>query len=504
MKRSVCILIGAMGGEGGGVLSDWLITAATDMGFPVQSTSVPGVAQRTGATTYYVEIFPVSRTELAGLEPVLSLTPTPGQLDLVAASELVEAGRAIQNGYVDPKRTVLVTSTHREYAVSEKSAMSDGRYDSNKVLEAAAECSRQSVLLDMRTLAQQNGTVINTVLFGVMASTGVLPFSRQVCEDAIRKSGKSVESSLRGFAAGYEKSTPIHNHSTSLDSPSVNGVVSTWPHQLKEVVSLGMHQTSDFQDDAYSSMYLERVVQLVDVENKFGIPTGNVATEFAKCVAIRMTFEDVIRVADLKTRLERLDQVRREAGAKKGEPVLLTEFLKPGIDEICSVLPLKLANFVRTKFKNHTSQGSRGLKVRTDTVSGFITLVLLRMLRPIRRRMSRYQKEQELITLWQQDVELAISLSEELAIELVKCGRLVKGYGETSDRGHANLNSILQDFKNQIGKKLAIDELVSRIRSARQAAESDPTGNQLGKTLGIAMPYVKEHPIQFFRKRPVG
>ena len=99
-ERPITILIAALGGEGGGVMADWLIDAATRSGYPAQSTSIPGVAQRTGATTYYLEIFPVQRDKLNGKEPVLSLTPSPGNVDLMIASELIEAGRAMQNGYV--------------------------------------------------------------------------------------------------------------------------------------------------------------------------------------------------------------------------------------------------------------------------------------------------------------------------------------------------------------------------------------------------------------------
>ena len=58
--RPITILIGALGGEGGGVLAEWLVETATAAGHVAQGTSIPGVAQRTGATTYYVEIFPQS------------------------------------------------------------------------------------------------------------------------------------------------------------------------------------------------------------------------------------------------------------------------------------------------------------------------------------------------------------------------------------------------------------------------------------------------------------
>ena len=57
-ERPLTILVAALGGEGGGVLADWIIAAATAQDYPVQTTSIPGVAQRTGATTYYVELYP--------------------------------------------------------------------------------------------------------------------------------------------------------------------------------------------------------------------------------------------------------------------------------------------------------------------------------------------------------------------------------------------------------------------------------------------------------------
>src|SRR5438105_5282304 len=203
-ERPITILIAALGGEGGGVMADWLMEAATESELPAQATSIPGVAQRTGATTYYLEIYPVRKSELGGREPVLSLTPSPGNVDIMVASELVEAGRAMTNGYVNPERTTLIASTHRIYATIEKMQMADGRFEADKVIAAARELARRAVLFDMRKLAQESGTVINAVLFGAMAGSGVLPLRREACEVAIRKSGRGAEASLRGFTAGYE------------------------------------------------------------------------------------------------------------------------------------------------------------------------------------------------------------------------------------------------------------------------------------------------------------
>ena len=198
------ILIGALGGEGGGVLTDWLVATAMARGYPVQSTSIPGVAQRTGATTYYLEIYPVRRSDLDGRQPILGLYPSPGGVDLAVMSELVEAGRAMENGFVTPDRTLLIASVHRVYSIAEKSAMGDGRFDSERILRAAEKLARHTVLFDMDAAARDSGSVISSVIMGAIAGSAVLPFEQENFEAAIRDKGVAVEASLRGFHAGLE------------------------------------------------------------------------------------------------------------------------------------------------------------------------------------------------------------------------------------------------------------------------------------------------------------
>src|SRR5260370_58902 len=97
--RPIAMLIAALGGEGGGVLTDWIVSAAASEGYPVQSTSIPGVAQRTGATTYYIEILPVTFAALGAKRPVLGLTPGGGDGDVVPARERMEGGRGQPAGF---------------------------------------------------------------------------------------------------------------------------------------------------------------------------------------------------------------------------------------------------------------------------------------------------------------------------------------------------------------------------------------------------------------------
>jgi indolepyruvate ferredoxin oxidoreductase, beta subunit len=139
--RPITVAVVALGGEGGGVLADWIVDLAQHGGYLAQATSVPGVAQRTGATVYYVELFPKAAAQAAGRAPVLALMPVPGDVDIVLASELMEAARAIERGFVTPERTLLIASAHRVFAMTEKIALADGRVDAAALLAACREAA---------------------------------------------------------------------------------------------------------------------------------------------------------------------------------------------------------------------------------------------------------------------------------------------------------------------------------------------------------------------------
>src|SRR5215475_14428937 len=203
-SRPITILIAALGGEGGGVLTQWIVSAAAQAGFPVQSTSIPGVAQRTGATTYYVEILPTKIADLSGKRPVLALTPGVGDIDIAVASELLESGRTVSTGFVTPDRTHVIASLSRFYAMDEKIAMGDGRFDQDRLIKVIKEYSKDALLVDMDALAKQSGSIINAVMLGAIAGCGRLPLARELFEAAIREDGKALDSNLRGFRAGFE------------------------------------------------------------------------------------------------------------------------------------------------------------------------------------------------------------------------------------------------------------------------------------------------------------
>jgi indolepyruvate ferredoxin oxidoreductase beta subunit len=475
--RSITVLVAALGGEGGGVMADWLVEAATASGFPAQATSIPGVAQRTGATTYYLEIFPARREALGGREPVMALTPSPGNVDVMVASELLEAGRAMQNGYVTPERTTLIASTHRIYATIEKMQMADGRFPEARVLDAARQLAKRAVLFDMRRLAQESGTVINAVLFGAMAGSGALPLSRETCEAAIRRAGRGAEASLRGFAAGFE----IAAGTRAAPPPAAKPL----PPETQEVLALGAERLRDYQGEGYATLYRERVASLGEADAKL---VGEVARE----LALWMSYEDIIRVADLKTRRSRFARVRREVAAQDGQPVVVFDHLKPGVEELASLLPPALGRrlVAWAERRGKLDAFNFGMRVKTSGVGGYLLVRSLALLKPWRPHSFRYAEEQALIERWLEAVRGAAARDTGLALEIVACAGLMKGYGETHRRGKASFLAILEALVDTPSTADAGAQAAA-IRSARAAALADPEQQALAGALGRPVTWLR-------------
>jgi indolepyruvate ferredoxin oxidoreductase beta subunit len=520
-ERPITILIAALGGEGGGVLADWIIAAATARDYPVQSTSIPGVAQRTGATTYYVEIYPAKISELGARRPVMTLTPAPCYVDVMVASELLEAGRAMQNGFVTRDRTTLIASNHRIYTVAEKMHMGDGRFDSEVVLKATRALAKRAILFDMQAQASAAGTVISAVMFGALAGSGTLPLSRGDCEAAIRSGGKGAEASLKGFAAGFDAAGGAESAESSwmtatgerkrLQGSSdewarlaTERVRQTFPAETRAILKEGALRCADFQDRGYARLYLDRLEPIVNLDH--AADAYKLTNETGRFLALWMCYEDVIRVADLKTRRSRFERVREEVQAKPNEPVHIIEFLKPGVDEFTALLPRFLARPLRAlaEVSGLADKLNVGMHVKTTSVSGFLLLRFLAWLRPLRPLTSRWREEQALIGRWLGAIAAAAKRDAGLALEIALCGRLIKGYGDTHKRGKGNFLRILDTLVE--GDAVPDDRTrIEAIRKAREAALADPEGRKLELSLethGIAPRPPRPKPIVFSRRKP--
>ena len=492
--RPITLLIAALGGEGGGVLTNWIVSAAEAAGFPVQSTSIPGVAQRTGATTYYVEILPVLTRDLNGKRPVLALTPGVGDIDIAVASELLEAGRTVASGFVTPERTTVIGSLSRFYAMDEKIAMGDGRFDQDKLIGIINEHARDSLLIDMGELARQSGSIISAVMLGTIAGSQRLPLTAAQLEEAIREDGKSVDSNLRGFRAGLaaaqakvqpvKLAEPKKRAALTLDALEEE-VAQKIPLAAQPIVIEGVRRLVPYQSAAYARLYLDRLVPVAAADAASGAQ-GKLLKEVARHLAVRMSYEDVVRVAQAKISPARMARIARDELRVKDEPYSVHDFLKPGIEEMCQLLPSFLA---RPLLELATRRGwlgrfHLGMEINSTSISGYLRFLFLAKLRGLRPYGHRYAQEQAQLESWLGLIVAAARQSAELALEIAECARLIKGYGDTHARGLGNYRIIeARLIRPALAGHIPLARAADAIASARTAALVDPDGESLAKCL---------------------
>ncbi|MEJ8574891.1 indolepyruvate oxidoreductase subunit beta family protein [Microbaculum marinum] len=488
-SRPVSILISALGGEGGGVLAGWIADAAVVAGLHVQRTSIPGVAQRTGATTYYLEILPgTDRT------PVLALNPAPGRVDVLVGTELLETARMVQAGYATPDRTLLIGVRRRVFTVAEKQAMGDGRLDPGRLEEIARQFSRRAMIGDLEAVARASGGHLNAVLLGALAGSGAVPIPADAYREAVRAGGKAVEQNLRGFEAGLafardgapdavmpETGAPESSPFSAPDNPPVPESWSLHPPEAVPMIEAGSQRLAAYQDDAYVALYAERLGRFA---GRPGVD-GAFLSELARLLAVRMAFEDVIRVAQLKLASARLEAVRAESKARAGDIVDVVEYMKPGPEELVSLLPAGLARRVLAALERRGWSGwSIPMNVTATRFGGFLRLKLLASLRGWRPRTLRYAEEQQWIERWLSLVDRALEIDPAAAREVVALAGLVKGYSDTDRRGRRNFGTIATRIvEPALAGDLPPGLFADAVLNARLAALKDPEGAALGQTI---------------------
>jgi len=502
-RRPVTLMIAALGGQGGGVVADWLIDVARRERHLVQATSVPGVAQRTGATFYYLEFFAEAALPGDGRRPVMALMPSPGDVDIVVAAEALEAARAVERGFVTADRTTLIASTHRVYTIGEKSALGNGRADAGRLAAEVASGARAYLGFDMAAIAEETGALISAVLLGAVAGAGVLPFGDDAYRTAVRATARSVDANLAAFeagaaaaraararigesglapsasAAGATVTPPTVSPATEL-AAAFDGRVDTFPDALRPVLRLAVTRLIDYQDPVYAAQYLDRVAAVLDCEPD---PAGDIrlTRETAQGLALWMSFEDTIRVADLKTRSDRAERIRAELRTRKDQVVTVTEFMKPRVEEICGTLPARIGKglLASPAWRRRLGRFTGDRTIATTSIGGFAVLRAVAGLKRWRRSTLRFQEEDARIRDWLSRIAALAGRDYGLAVEVAANQRLVKGYGDTHARGWQGYTRLL----GAAGRLEGRTGSARTMQQLREAALADEHGRALDRAL---------------------
>ncbi len=452
-RDKVSILIAALGGEGGGVLMNWIVKSAREYECGVQATSVPGVAQRTGATSYYIELSHQSSKNK--LKTNFSLMPMAGRVDLVVASELLEAARMMEKGFIS-KKTTLITSNSRIFTNLEKMHKSDGRYDSQTILEAAKQLSHRLITLDLHDIAIRHNTIISAPMFGALSAANILPWNLEYSKKIISSEQNSKNNTLSFASAAkivlsgeetkIDEKVILEEKDNAIDfSLNYDGVL---PKDISLYTNLGYKRCIEFQNKNYGNLYILRVNFFLKHLVKDDFTNLKAVSESIRVLALWMTYEDIPRVASIKKSKLRFQSVKEELKLEPNQTYKIFDYFRPSAKEIKAILPSFLGNFVE-KIINILGKifyGKKGVRVVSNTISGFLILSLLSSLSLIRKYSSRYKAEQNAINNWMEMMSKAFSYSAQYAEALASLPRLLKGYGDTWDVGIERYNLLLDSL----------------------------------------------------------
>jgi indolepyruvate ferredoxin oxidoreductase beta subunit len=459
------ILIPAVGGQGGGVLTEWLVQAFLSEGFDVQGIGLPGLSQRGGSTVYYLEAHPKINADEKQI--VFSQYPVPGDVDVILAQEFLELGRVLEQGYGSDK-TTIVTSTHRIYSTLEKMPISSGIYSDEKLKKLAINFSSKFIGFNALEIAKENGMDelgVNAILLGALGASGALPISEVNYLKGIEQAGVAVANNIKAFRIGWEliksgryeepKAKPqikwedfIEERVQKLDVKRgeeyitlISQIESEYPSRIREILAEAIFRLIDYQDVWYAKKYLKEIKTILDIDKE--MKGGFKLIElYAKNLALLMSYEDGIRVAELKTKPERFKRIKEEMRLRDDQMLRVTDYLKPDAEEVYGLLPnLIIAPIIRfTKtdlFRSFWPENRKltvGQKPVTTSFSGFLRLWLLTKLKFMRPYSYRYHREYSIIKKYRANVEKYSRLNYELGCLVAKSAQMIKGYGRVRRR----------------------------------------------------------------------
>ncbi len=238
-----------------------------------------------------------------------------------------------------------------------------------------------------------------------------------------------------------------------------------------------MLRLADYQDESYAAEYLDRLLPLH--------AAGEVLVEAARHLALWMSYEDAIRVADLKTRRTRFARVAGEVRLQQDQLLAINEYMHPRVEEIADILPAGLGRWLLASRAARAVLGRftrEGKVVRTSSLGGFLQLYAIAALRPLRRRSLRFGAEHDRIGIWLSQVRRLAATHPALALEVVRAQRLVKGYGDTHARGWRSFQRLMAELP-----RLEADaEGGRRLGELAGAALADDGGQSLDRMLASA------------------
>jgi hypothetical protein len=246
------------------------------------------------------------------------------------------------------------------------------------------------------------------------------------------------------------------------------------PEGAAPIVSEGIHLLIDYQGPGYASLYVERLRRFVGRRGVDDVMFG----EITRLMAMRMSYEDPIRIAQLKL---------AETGMAPGGPHVRSadDVRKFRIDELIGALPAIVAEPVldvlewmgwvhmpvSIRFSTATRWGIRRLRIEAS-------------LRRWRLFSVRYAKERVWVERWLHMIDRSLTKQPAAASAIVQTATMVQGYGDAYRQALADWHAIIDGLvKPTFDENLPLADVAAAVAEARAAVLPDPRQVALKRTI---------------------
>jgi hypothetical protein len=235
------------------------------------------------------------------------------------------------------------------------------------------------------------------------------------------------------------------------------------PEPVMAAASEAIHLLIDYQGPGYAHLYVDRLRRFV---GKQGVDDAMLA-EIARLMAVRMSYEDPIRIAQLKL---------VELGGKPGASAGSVDVRKLRLDEVIGALPAIIAEYVLDALE-WVGWTHKRVSIRFSTASrlGIRRLKMEGGLRRWRLLSVRYAKERVWVERWLHMIDRSLTKQPQAAPAIIQSATMIEGYGDVYRQGMADWNAIIDGLaKPTFDGVLALPDLGNAVIEARAAALPDP------------------------------
>jgi len=235
------------------------------------------------------------------------------------------------------------------------------------------------------------------------------------------------------------------------------------PEPVMAAASQAIHLLIDYQGPSYAHLYVSRLRRFV---GKQGVDEA-MLTDIARLMAARMSYEDPIRIAQLK-----LFELDDRPGASVGS----VDVKKFRIEELVGALPAAIAEYLLDALE-WAGWLNKRVSIRFSTASrfGIFRLRIEAGLRRWRLFSVRYARERIWVERWLHMIDRSLTKQPQAAPAIIQTASMIEGYGDVYRQGMADWNAIIDSLvKPTFDGVLALPDLGRAVTEARAAALPDP------------------------------